>query len=861
MLDKQRDQTELSDLLTRIIGQKVHENHVSHRLLLVTTLLTSLIGVIYADNKIDESEKEILKSTLDEFIPSSSHMRKLVKPILVGLSQNKTYLRKDDISKMSFCLTTSDKLLIIGLCYRLANADGELAKPERDYIEAISKIFGIDSQYLPFLTGSLNNQELSQSIKFEINSLLDPHNFQHIDPTFAQAADLLRQRLLLFNKEVLGSAKATISYDQLIEFKQLHSKLLECTLRISELINQGVEQEVLAPLLKDKVRHTLERASSKRFRLAVVGEFSQGKSTLLNALIGEEVQPTRAIPCSGVVTVLRHGDQHRVICRYNDNREEEVNLEDYQALASISEESALSSISEELTNSEIHEIIFEHPQLELCKNQVEIVDSPGLNEHPNRSKITLQVLENTDAIIFMLNASRLLTEGEKKLLTSIKEQIQGDNLDTPVENIFVVVNFMDLLRNESNKRQVIQRANNFLCGELPLIQDQDRLHFISAQAALDEILSGTTSGEYLKDFRKLVGAIETFLAKDRGSIMINQIKGKLEDLLEETLIQLKQSLNVVEGKIKISQSDRDQIIEHIGDASGWEVKLRFMYEEILEESLDLVGNSFGQWIEAIPDRIAERSADWTSQADEKSEILKDFSNQFVQDLSLDLNSWLEQVVKQDILVSQINEFDRHSSEALESIYENLQSVDLISGSNLGEQFSLSLKDFGVRIDFVSRLDPSSIEDTDSFIDSLAFVGGSSLLGGALAFFGVGLLPILLGSFAAGAVINWLFGTSPEEVVVQMKQEVYEKGFEKFFETTEEIGEKIGQGVFQAITSRYENSKKAIEYSISILNSILQDQEFSHCEAMDSSNKKGEFIRLKIDQVYELESQLRDFKNF
>lgn len=46
-------------------------------------------------------------------------------------------------------------------------------------------------------------------------------------------------------------------------------------------------------------------------------------------------------------------------------------------------------------------------------------------------------LENTDAIIFMLNASRLLTEGEKKLLTSIKEQIQGDNLDTPVENIVI----------------------------------------------------------------------------------------------------------------------------------------------------------------------------------------------------------------------------------------------------------------------------------------------------------------------------------------------------------------------------------------------------------------------------------------
>ncbi len=117
----------------------------------------------------------------------------------------------------------------------------------------------------------------------------------------------------------------------------------------------------------EKVSHKLQ---SQRFRIAIVGEFNRGKSTLVNALVGEKIQPIRAIACNGTVTVLKSGSQKRIICHFKDGRKEEVSFEEYQDKVTLSKEAARNHLSEELARCEIEEIIFEHPNLELCQNGV-----------------------------------------------------------------------------------------------------------------------------------------------------------------------------------------------------------------------------------------------------------------------------------------------------------------------------------------------------------------------------------------------------------------------------------------------------------------------------------------------------------
>src|SRR3970282_75085 len=50
-----------------------------------------------------------------------------------------------------------------------------------------------------------------------------------------------------------------------------------------------------------------QRLLEARFFAACVGQFKRGKSTLINALVGEDVLPVGVIPVTSVVTILSHG--------------------------------------------------------------------------------------------------------------------------------------------------------------------------------------------------------------------------------------------------------------------------------------------------------------------------------------------------------------------------------------------------------------------------------------------------------------------------------------------------------------------------------------------------------------------------
>ena len=51
----------------------------------------------------------------------------------------------------------------------------------------------------------------------------------------------------------------------------------------------------------------LERVREGRFFVACLGQFKRGKSTLINALLGEELLPSGVAPVTSVVTVVRWG--------------------------------------------------------------------------------------------------------------------------------------------------------------------------------------------------------------------------------------------------------------------------------------------------------------------------------------------------------------------------------------------------------------------------------------------------------------------------------------------------------------------------------------------------------------------------
>jgi hypothetical protein len=72
-----------------------------------------------------------------------------------------------------------------------------------------------------------------------------------------------------------------------------------------------------------RITQLQERLIEERFNLAVLGQFKRGKSTLLNALLGEPLLPTGVVPLTSIPTFLRGGETRVVRIFFHDGRQAE----------------------------------------------------------------------------------------------------------------------------------------------------------------------------------------------------------------------------------------------------------------------------------------------------------------------------------------------------------------------------------------------------------------------------------------------------------------------------------------------------------------------------------------------------------
>jgi len=66
---------------------------------------------------------------------------------------------------------------------------------------------------------------------------------------------------------------------------------------------------------ENRARDLLSRLAADTFQLAVVGQFSRGKTTLMNALLGGPYLPMWALPMTSVITTVRYGSRPKGIVR------------------------------------------------------------------------------------------------------------------------------------------------------------------------------------------------------------------------------------------------------------------------------------------------------------------------------------------------------------------------------------------------------------------------------------------------------------------------------------------------------------------------------------------------------------------
>ncbi|MEG5055859.1 MULTISPECIES: dynamin family protein [unclassified Microcoleus] len=853
------------ELVSLLTGQRLRKEDITPPLLFLAALVTVLLGVIHADGTVSAEEKQRLRTTFTELIPANNSLRPLVMPMVKSVQDRQVYNKVTVLLALTACFSEEEKLLLISFGYQMSAADGTIDDRERQYLQNIANRLGIDGRFLTVLEASFSSQAISDTAALaEVHSLLDPARFQALDSLFIRAASHIIEHLPPKPKQRTNQKQSVSSYQELKKFQEYRQQLDAVCGKLGLTLQDGIDRNVLSPNLTEEVTKVSQRLKSQCFRVAVVGEFSKGKSTLLNALLGEEIQPVRDIPCSGTVTVLKYGPQQRVICKYKDGREEEISPEQYQDKASISEEAALGSFGDEIVKSEIEEIIFEHPNLELCSNGVEIIDTPGLNEHAERTLVTEQVLKTTDAVIFLTNAQNVLTKTERELLLDLKNKLNPGKDDEAAKNIFVLVNFADLLRREGSRQQVKGKVENFV-KKPNFIAGENRIHFVSAQSALNAILDGTEN-EYVKSFQDFTKSLEQFLTVERGAIALNQSAAGIKQIINTGCDELTQDRKILEGNLTVSQGDKAKIFEQMAEASGRDVKIRLLANELRDESVGkAIESSWNEWVKILDDRMATKSKEWTSEHNQiwsQNHLIQDYANQFVKELTQEIDDWSAQKL-QFILKQKIAILDSKINEEISAIRQDFQQLDLQLSTSLVTQFNnfaaRNLGGIGIDgLDIASSIN-SDIGGAGGFLGGLGL--GGAVAAALLAFAGVGIIPVILAGLAAASGGSFGLGMlDVDGIHSQIKQKVCELGLQKFKESKESILEKIKERIKAVFDERHKTASGAIAQAISLWDNLLEQQEKRDRQNQAECEVQKVWLAEKRRELQEIERQIEAVLN-
>src|SRR5277367_4668017 len=89
-----------------------------------------------------------------------------------------------------------------------------------------------------------------------------------------------------------------------------------------------------AKSLKERIdRDLVHKLEEDRFHLVVVGEFNHGKSTFVNALLGETVLPTGVTPTTAAIHHLKYSDEPEATVVYASGRRDQIPFGDTRKFA------------------------------------------------------------------------------------------------------------------------------------------------------------------------------------------------------------------------------------------------------------------------------------------------------------------------------------------------------------------------------------------------------------------------------------------------------------------------------------------------------------------------------------------------
>ena len=162
--------------------------------------------------------------------------------------------------------------------------------------------------------------------------------------------------------------------------------------------------------IDEQIRHI----ESHKFRVAVVGEFKRGKSSLINALLERDVLPADVLPTTATFNRVTYGDVPLAYLTLKDGSRVDIPIDSLaEHITKLSDASAENA-------RRIEEAVVAFPSM-FCKNDVELIDTPGLNDDEEMTRLTVSHLQDVDLAIITISATMPFSDTEADLTVKLLE--------------------------------------------------------------------------------------------------------------------------------------------------------------------------------------------------------------------------------------------------------------------------------------------------------------------------------------------------------------------------------------------------------------------------------------------------------
>lgn len=336
-------------------------------------------------------------------------------------------------------------------------------------------------------------------------------------------------------------------------FKSTMKTIYQALLKEKEFL-EGKGVDIQGASESENINKLIQRTKGTSFKLLVMGEFSSGKSTFINVLLGEKLLPEGAVPKTALITEIYYGQEKRVIMYPKPGKwpggnapfDIEPKLSEIEKYSTIDNKGRYNKKEANRVDSCFEKMVVCWP-LELLKDGVTIVDSPGLNDPFSNDYIVKNYVPKVDAILFCVNGTQAYSAEDKKTL----QLLNSSGFKNPI----IATTYFDVVTDglEPKEIQEFVDINNMKYEQHT---EKGFCHYVNSRLGMRAKKEGSQSALVDSGYYEL----EKFLAK-----YLTEEKGREKILAATSAIKAynkgqKKTLNSVMANLDVPLGDFNQRI-------------------------------------------------------------------------------------------------------------------------------------------------------------------------------------------------------------------------------------------------------------------------------------------------------------